>query len=52
MYTGFKLFGADVRASYFLTKRVFKGYPLSVRERRLLVRMRLLVIMGTELGRS
>eukprot|EP00435_Cladocopium_sp_Y103_P004969 s2219_g1.t1 len=40
MYTGFKLFGADVRASYFLTKRVFKGYPLSVRERRLLVRMR------------
>lgn len=38
MYTGFKLFGADVRASYFLTKRVFKGYPLSVRERRLLVR--------------
>jgi len=25
MYTGFKLFGADVRASYFLTKRVFKG---------------------------
>ena len=38
IYTGFKLFGADVRASYFLTKRVFKGYPLSVRERRLLVR--------------
>jgi len=38
VYTGFKLFGADVRASYFLTKRVFKGYPLSVRERRLLVR--------------
>lgn len=27
-----------MRASYFLTKRVFKGYPLSVRERRLLVR--------------
>ena len=25
VYTGFKLFGADVRASYFLTKRVFKG---------------------------
>eukprot|EP00913_Durusdinium_trenchii_P027205 g25525.t1 len=36
--TGFKLLGADVRAAYFLTKRVFKGYPLSVRERRLLVR--------------
>mmetsp|Transcript_51062 Transcript_51062/g.118995 ORF Transcript_51062/g.118995 Transcript_51062/m.118995 type:complete len:700 (+) Transcript_51062:73-2172(+) len=38
VYTGFKLFGADVRTSFYLTKRVIKGYPLSVRERRLLVR--------------
>lgn len=36
--TGFRLFGTDVRASYYLLKRVIKGYPLSVRERRLLVR--------------
>lgn len=36
--TGFRLFGADVRASYHLTKRIVQGYPLSVRERRLLVR--------------
>eukprot|EP00437_Effrenium_voratum_P028654 CAMPEP_0181401582 /NCGR_PEP_ID=MMETSP1110-20121109/2722_1 /TAXON_ID=174948 /ORGANISM="Symbiodinium sp., Strain CCMP421" /LENGTH=663 /DNA_ID=CAMNT_0023523751 /DNA_START=90 /DNA_END=2081 /DNA_ORIENTATION=+ len=38
VYTGFKLFGADVRTSFYLTKRVIKGYPLSVKERRLLVR--------------
>lgn len=36
--TGFKLFGADVRASWFLIQRVAKGYPLKVRERQLLVR--------------
>lgn len=36
--TGFKLFGADVRASFVLIKRVVQGYPLSVRERHLLVR--------------
>jgi len=36
--TGFKLFGADVRASFFLIKRVVRGYPLKLRERNLLVR--------------
>jgi LETM1 and EF-hand domain-containing protein 1 len=36
--TGFRLFGADVRASWFLTKRILMGYPMTVRERRLLVR--------------
>lgn len=36
--TGFRLFGADVRASYYLTKRVVRGYPLTLRERQLLVR--------------
>jgi len=32
------LFGADVRASFFLMKRVVRGYPLKMRERNLLVR--------------
>lgn len=36
--TGFRLFGADVRASFYLTKRILRGYPLTVRERQLLVR--------------
>jgi len=36
--TGFRLFGADVRASSFLMKRVVQGYPLTIRERQLLVR--------------
>jgi len=36
--TGFRLFGADLRASFFLTKRVLHGYPLTVRQRNLLVR--------------
>jgi len=36
--TGFRLFGADVRASFYLMKRVVKGYPLSVRQKQLLVR--------------
>jgi len=38
VYTCFKLFGADVRASWRLSKRVIKGHPLTVRQRRLLVR--------------
>lgn len=36
--TGFRLFGADVRASFYLLKRVVKGYPLTLRQRNLLVR--------------
>mmetsp|Transcript_61079 Transcript_61079/g.181994 ORF Transcript_61079/g.181994 Transcript_61079/m.181994 type:complete len:502 (-) Transcript_61079:13-1518(-) len=36
--TGFRLFGADVRASFYLMKRVVRGYPLTVRQRKLLVR--------------
>mmetsp|Transcript_178626 Transcript_178626/g.572616 ORF Transcript_178626/g.572616 Transcript_178626/m.572616 type:complete len:732 (+) Transcript_178626:120-2315(+) len=36
--TGFKLMGADLRASSFLMKRVALGHPLRVRERQLLVR--------------
>mmetsp|Transcript_11626 Transcript_11626/g.25594 ORF Transcript_11626/g.25594 Transcript_11626/m.25594 type:complete len:766 (+) Transcript_11626:193-2490(+) len=38
VYTGFKIFGGNVQASYYLIKRVAKGYPLKVRERQLLVR--------------
>lgn len=36
--TGCRLLVADMRASFFLVKRVLKGYPLTVKERRLLVR--------------
>lgn len=36
--TGFRLFGADVSACRHLIKRVAMGYPLSIRERNLLVR--------------
>merc|ERR1719433_54273 len=36
--TGFRLFAADVRTSFVLVKRVVKGYPLTVRQRSLLVR--------------
>lgn len=36
--TGFRLFGADVRASFYLMKRVVRGYPMTLRQRKLLVR--------------
>lgn len=36
--TGVKLLITDMRASYFLTKRIVQGYPLKLRERQLLVR--------------
>lgn len=36
--TGCRLLVADMRASFFLVKRILKGYPLTVRERGLLVR--------------
>jgi len=35
--TGCRLLAADMRACFFLVKRILKGYPLSVRERGLLV---------------
>jgi len=36
--TGFRRFGADVRASFYLMKRIVRGYPLTIRQRSLLVR--------------
>lgn len=36
--TGFRLFGADVHASFVLVKRILRGYPMSIRQRNLLVR--------------
>lgn len=38
LVTGSRHFGANVRACYVLIKRVLQGYPLSVKERGLLVR--------------
>ncbi|CAK0879322.1 unnamed protein product [Prorocentrum cordatum] len=36
--TGFRLFWADLRTSFVLAKRVLQGFPLTVRQRKLLVR--------------
>jgi len=36
--TGFRVFSSNIRASWYLLKRVTRGYPLTVREHKLLVR--------------